>query len=259
MRRIFRPLPRLPLRAAGPLTVSVITPFPPCYADHADPTSGTVFLLLSPTFKHMTAFRPRGARARPPATGCDAPSGAGAAVVGQPPAAQFRDGLLEVVERLEAPVHGGEPEVGDLVEVTKRPEDGQPDLVGRHLGQAARPDRLLHPLGEHSELVLVDRPALAGPLHAPDDLVSGKRLGHPAALGNHEDDRLLSGKPPPALRAGPPPAYRGAVVGHPAVDNPAVRVTAERTVHAITSRNAVRYPHRRGYPQLLEEPHPCNY
>jgi hypothetical protein len=28
MRRIFRPLPRLPLRAVGPLTVSVITPVP---------------------------------------------------------------------------------------------------------------------------------------------------------------------------------------------------------------------------------------
>src|SRR3984957_20855431 len=94
-------------------------------------------------------------------------------------------------------------------------------------------------------MVLVDRPALAGSLHAPDDLVSGERLGHPAALGHHEDDRLLRGEPPSALRAGPAPAYRGAVVGYPAVDHPAVRVTAERTVNAITSRNAMWYPYRR--------------
>jgi hypothetical protein len=116
------------------------------------------------------------------------------------------DFLLEVVERLPAPVHRGKPEVGDLVEVAKRPEDRQPHLVGRHLRQAARPDRLLDPLGEHRELVLVDRPALAGALHAPDDLVPGKRLGHAAALGHHQDDRLLRGEPPPALRAGPAPA-----------------------------------------------------
>jgi hypothetical protein len=42
----------------------------------------------------------------------------------QAPIAQFADGLLEVVQRLEAPVDGGEPEVGDLVKVAERPEDG---------------------------------------------------------------------------------------------------------------------------------------
>src|SRR5215469_8534134 len=176
------------------------------------------------------------------------------------PAAQRGDFLLEVVERLKSPVDRGKPEVGDLVEIAKRPEDRQPHLVGRHLGQPARPDRLLDPLGEHRELVLVNRPALAGPLHAPDDLVPGKRLGHPAALGDHQDDRLLRGEPPSALRAGPPPAYRGAVVGYPAVDNPAVRVTAERTVHAITSRRVQLASYARpGYPQPVEEPQRCNY
>src|SRR5262249_21179132 len=144
------------------------------------PTSGTVFLLISRMFKYKAAFRRRDADARLPASARTGLSGPCAAVIGQPPAAQLRDGLLEIVERLEAPVHRGEPEVSDLVKVAKRPEDGQPHLVGRHLGQAAGPDRLLYPLGEHRELVLVDRPALAGPLHAPDDLVSGERLGHPA-------------------------------------------------------------------------------
>src|SRR5690348_9135683 len=163
--------------------------------------------------------------------------------VRQAPAAQLSDGLLEVVERLEAAVDGREPEVGDLVQVAKRAEDGEPHLVRWHLGQATRPDRLLNPLGEHRELVLVDRPALAGALHAADDLVSGERLGHSAALGHHQDDRLLRGEPASALGAGTPPADRGAVFGYPAVNNPAVRVATERTVHAITPRSAVPYPY----------------
>src|SRR6202008_2438951 len=66
-------------------------------------------------------------------------------VVPQAPAAQLGDRLLEVVERLEAPVHRGEPEVGDLVKVAERPKDGEPHLVRWHLGEAARPDRLLNP------------------------------------------------------------------------------------------------------------------
>ena len=42
----------------------------------------------------------------------------------QAPIAQFGDGLLEVIQRLEATVDRGEPEVGDLVKVAERPEDG---------------------------------------------------------------------------------------------------------------------------------------
>src|SRR5262249_12002732 len=114
------------------------------------------------------------------------------------PAAQCGDFLLEVIQRLEAPVDRGEPEVRDLVEVAERPEDRQAHLVRRHLRQATCPDRLLHSLGEHRELVFVDRPALAGALHTPDNLVPGERLGHAASLGHHQDDRLLPGEPPSA-------------------------------------------------------------
>src|SRR5580692_2895082 len=170
------------------------------------------------------------------------------------PAAQFRDCLLEVVERLETPVNAGKSEVGDLIEIAERPEDRQPHLVRRHLGEAPCPNRLLHPLGEHRELVLVDRPPLAGPLHPADDLVSGERLGHPAALGHHQDDRLLRGETPSALGAGSPSADRDAVVG-----SPAVRMAAERTVHAITSKRSLRYPFYYEYPLQLEEQHRCNY
>ena len=57
--------------------------------------------------------------------------------------AQDGDLGLEVVGRREGPVDAGEPQVGDLVQRTKRAEDGEPDLVGGHLGpagdSAARP------------------------------------------------------------------------------------------------------------------------
>src|ERR1700722_5823761 len=198
--------------------------------------------------RHRPAPRPSAAARSIQSFGLARPSIARARVVDIPadfpevPAAQFRDCLLEVVERLEAPVNAGKSEVRDLVEIAERSEDRQPDLVRRHLGEAPRPDRLLHPLGEYREVVFVHRSTLARPLHTADDLVPGERLGHPAALGHHQDDRLLSGESPSALRAGSPSADRDAVVGSPAVNNPAVRMTAKRTVHAITSRRSLAYP-----------------
>src|ERR1700733_7846997 len=279
MRRIFRPLPRLPLRAAGPLTVSVITPFPPCslipgsvnqhrlvapdggswrsigFCHGAGGSTEAAVAPTSPARHGVLRVLPAVSRlARVTAPGPRPLAVVRAmdlvvrvavvrvAGIRQAPIAQFGDGLLEVIERLEAPVHAGKPEVGDLVKVAERPEDRKPHLVGWHFRQAARPDRLLDPLGEDGELALVDRTALAGALHSPDDLVSGERLGHPAALGHHEDDRLLRGEPPPAFGAGPPPPDRGAVVGHPAVDNPAVRMTAERTVHALPLQECLVVP-----------------
>src|SRR6266567_1361673 len=116
--------------------------------------------------------------------------------------AQGGDLILEVGKRLEPSVDRGEPEVGHLVHV--------------------------------------DRPSLTRALHAANDLVPGERLGDAAALGHHQDDRLLGGEPPPALRARPAATDRGAVVSRPAVDDPAVRVATERAIHAITSLAAVR-------------------
>ena len=140
--------------------------------------------------------------------------------------------VLEIRERLESPVDRGESQVGDLVEVTQRPQDGQAHLMRGDLPAAAAPDRVLDPLGQDRELVLADRPALAGPPDAADDLVPVERLGDAAALGHHEDDRLLGGEPPAARRARPPTADRRAVLGGPAVDDPAVGMLAIRTVHA---------------------------
>src|SRR6516164_3679243 len=199
-----------PLRAAL-LAVSVITsPF-------RDP-SGSLPGRVRPCLNDDNWVPPSGRRFR------------GAVAV-----AQGGDLVFEVGERLEAAVDRGEPEVGHFVQVPERAQDGHAHLVRGDLGQAPGPDRFLHLLGQDGQLVLADRPSLAGALHPADDLVPGERLGDPAALGHHQDDRLLRGEPAPALGAGPATADRGTVVSGPAVDDPAVRMTTERAVHAITS------------------------
>src|SRR6188768_529074 len=76
--------------------------------------------------------------------------------------AQEGDGRLEVLEGVEGLVDGGEAQVGDLVELAQRLEDGQTDLVRVDLGAALAADGLLDALGEDGEVVLGDRAALAG-------------------------------------------------------------------------------------------------
>src|SRR5580704_3961332 len=210
-----------PLRVLAPLTVSVIACPPsgicpdPRQALHGRLTTPVPLLLV-------LLIPPLGRRSR---------DGGAVAVA----LAQSGNLILEVGERLESSVDRGEPEVGHLVQIPERAQDGQAHLVRGDLAQSPRPDRLLHLLGQDRQLVLADRPSLACPLHATDDLVPGEGLGDTAALGDHQDDRLLGGEPPPALRACPAAADRGAVIGRPAVDDPAVGVPAERAVHAIAS------------------------
>src|SRR3954447_13043678 len=75
---------------------------------------------------------------------------------------QEGDLVLEVIGGLEGPVDRCEPKVGDLVELAERAEDGQADLVGRHLGGALETQGVLDRLAEAGQLVLGDRAALAG-------------------------------------------------------------------------------------------------
>jgi len=64
----------------------------------------------------------------------------------QAPVAQFGDGLLEVIERLEAPVDRGEPDVGDLVELLEMLEHDLADrLVDDLLEDHAPTQPLLQP------------------------------------------------------------------------------------------------------------------
>ena len=97
---------------------------------------------------------------------------------------------LEVGERLEAAVDGGEAEVRHLVELPERLEDRQADLVARDLGLVA--DALLDRLGEQRQLVLVDGAALAGLAYAADDLGAAVVVRRRAlAVGRGPADELV--------------------------------------------------------------------
>src|SRR3954470_6437267 len=154
--------------------------------------------------------------------------GAGELLVGP----QLADGRCEVVQALESAVDGGEAHIGDLVEVTQRPEDRQAHVMGRDLGGAGAANRLLDLLGELSEGVLVDGPPRAGLADAVDHLRAAERLGGPRALEDRERGRLHGGEAAAALGAGAAATDRGAVIRLARVDDPGVGVPAERTVHS---------------------------
>jgi len=144
---------------------------------------------------------------------------------------QSGDLLLEVVQRVERPVNAREAQIRHFVQLAQRAQDGQADLVAGHLGRAPRPDRLLHPLGEQRDVILVDRPTLARLAHPGRDLLPAERLGDTAALDHREDRLLDGGEPPTALRAGPAATDQLTVVGLARVDHPGIRMATVRAAH----------------------------
>src|SRR6476659_1175852 len=147
--------------------------------------------------------------------------------------AQVRDRLLEVVDGAEGLVDRGEAQVGDLVEVAQRTQDGQADLVAGHLGGAGRPDGLLHALRELGECVLVHRAALAGAAHAGDHLLAAERLGDAAAFDHGQRRLLHGGEALAALLAGPAAPDHLALVDLARIDDAGIGVTAVRAPHGL--------------------------
>src|SRR5689334_6380206 len=142
---------------------------------------------------------------------------------------QERDGPFEVLEALPRLVDAGEPEVGDLVELAERLEDGHADLVRLDLGVALRPDRLLDLLGEEGQVVLTDGPSLACLAHAGEHLGPAERLGGPRPLDHVEARGLERREAAVALGALATPANAGAVVSGARVDDPRVGVPTKWT------------------------------
>src|SRR5215469_654262 len=165
--------------------------------------------------------------------------------------------VLEVGERLEAPVHRGEPQVCDLIEVPERAEDGKANLMRGNLAAAPAPDRVLYLLREQRQLIFADGPALACAPNTADDLVPVERLGDAASLGNGQDHRLLSGEAATTGGTRPPTADRGAIITGPAVDDAAVRMPGVRAIHAITSPGGLEVCS--GKAQAIGKLHACNY
>src|SRR6478735_6357902 len=154
--------------------------------------------------------------------------------------AQEGDGRLEVLETVEGLVDGGETQVGDLVELAQRLEDGQADLVRVDLGAALAADGLLDALGEQRQVVLGDRAALTGLADADEDLGAAERLGGAGALHDRQARGPDRGEPAPALGALATAADARAVVGGAGVHDPGVGVPTERTVHLVDPLVVVR-------------------
>jgi hypothetical protein len=149
--------------------------------------------------------------------------------------AQDGDLGLEVLGRLERAVDAREAEVGHLVELPQRPEDGQADLVSRHLRPSLAAQGVLDRLAQAGELVLGDRAALARLADAGDRLVPGEGLGRAGALEDRQLHLLDGGEPLGAVVAGTTAADRAAVVGDAGVEHTGVGVAAVRTVHVRAS------------------------
>src|SRR5262245_21774837 len=254
---------------AAPLpvfTVSVIdSPLLPVVGIPRDGAAGGSFLVVLDDLRSPELVRP-GRTASPQSS----PGGLGSARshwlrdglrLGRALGTQEGDLVLEVVGGLERAVDAGEAEVGDLVELAEWPEDRQADLVGGYLGGAVEAQRVLDPLAEARQVVLGDRPALAGLAHAGDGLLALERLGRAGALEHGQLHLLDGGEPLLAARAGAPPANGGAVVGDPRVDDPGVGVTAVGTVHRGLLSASPDFPrarrhHLRG--GVEESAHPVN-
>src|SRR5664280_1081733 len=118
---------------------------------------------------------------------------------------------FEVREGVEGAVDAGETEVGHLVELPQRSQNGQPNLVRRDFGAAAGADGVLHPLRQQREGIFLGRSALAGLAHASEDLGPAEWFGRPTPLDHGQAGGLHGGEPTPAVGARAP---RG--VGWPA-------------------------------------------
>src|SRR5436190_6150521 len=140
---------------------------------------------------------------------------------------------LEVADLGEALVDAGEPQVGDLVELTQPLQHRLTDLLGAGLA-AARSDRFLELGRQLLHLLDGDRPVLGRRLHAGHDLGPIERLPVARTFDHRQAGffhALEGGEAPAARQALPSPADGTAVVGEPRVDDLVVEARARRASH----------------------------
>ena len=137
---------------------------------------------------------------------------------------------LEVLHRSELAIDACETQVGDLVQLAKRPQDRNSDFVGRYFGLAQGPERILDQLSQASELILADRPPLAGFPNAVDHFVAIERLDDSTAL-HHDQLHLFDGGEPTLTRwALTPASDTRPVVSRPRVEHLGVGMATVRAV-----------------------------
>src|SRR5882757_10526429 len=149
--------------------------------------------------------------------------------------AQVGDLLLEVLDTGERAIDAGEAQIRNLVEFPQRTEDRQTHLVSGHFGGATCANALLDTVSQVLQRVFGDRPTLAGPTHPADHLVTQERLGDSTALDDGQHGFLDRGEASATLRAGPPPAGGLTLIDIAGINDPRVRVVAERAPHRWTT------------------------
>ena len=108
---------------------------------------------------------------------------------------------LEVLEGVERLIDARESQVGDLVELPQRREDGQPNVVGLDLRGTGSANRLLDALREERKVGIGDRPPLARFAHPCHNLLATERLDDTIALDNAQTRRLGGREPSATLGA----------------------------------------------------------
>src|SRR2546421_3610810 len=153
----------------------------------------------------------------------------------------FLHRLAEVVRGLEAAVHRGEADVGDLVEPRQLAHHEVAHAAGRHLALAERAQPLDHAVDRALDLVGRHRPLAQGEPHAAGDLVAVE-IGAAAVLlhqaRHFQVDALVGREALLALQAfAPPPdgVRLGICAG---VDDLGVLRGAEGAFHAYTGKRA---------------------
>jgi len=127
--------------------------------------------------------------------------------------------VLEIFQISKRPIDRGEPKIGNLIEGAQRPEDRKPNVMASHLSRASGSNCLLDVARQQSEIVIADRPTLAGLAHTDDHLAPAERLGDPRALHDRERDCLSCGEAFATLGALPASTDRSAILGRTRVDN----------------------------------------
>lgn len=152
-------------------------------------------------------------------------------LVMRPVVAQAANFRLEIGETVEIAIDAGESEVRDFVELSQWLQNREPDLLARDLRTPRGSELLFHLLREPSQRIFIDTATLARLANARNDLLATERFSDPGPLDYGESQLLHRREPPITRRALTTPPDGRTIIGSSAVDNTAIGVPTERTVH----------------------------
>src|SRR6516165_655165 len=139
------------------------------------------------------------------------------------------DLLHQSVHVVDASVHGGKPNVRDVVDMPEPLDHPVADGPAGHIVESPVQQLALDLFRGPLERLAGNGPALAGPEHSSQDLLPVERLAPPVALDDVDHDAhrpFKRSEASEALRALPAAPDRIPVLGGPGIENLAVGATA---------------------------------